>query len=514
MSTGHGALTRRMVLLGGLAAAAGASLPWPTGAVPWGSGDPFTLGVASGDPWPGGMVLWTRLAPQPLAEDGRGGMPRRTVPVQWQLAEDERFRRVVRSGTAPAVAERAHAVHVEVDGLPAGADFFYRFRAGPYLSPVGRTRTAPDPLAMPAARLAVASCANYAKGWYTAYRHIAGEHPDLVLFLGDYIYEYAARTGDVRQVQGPVASTLATYRLRYGQYKRDPDLQAAHQAAPWVVTLDDHEVQNDWAAGLGERGVGGPGFLARRAAAFEAFYEHMPLRRSSVPAGPRMQLYRRLDWGRLASFHVLDTRQYRSRLACGLPRCDPVRESPRRTITGAGQERWLLHGLASSPATWQVLAQQVMLAYLDRDPGPATDFSGDDWNAYPAERQRVLRALVRQRVRNPVVLTGDAHQHLASDLRTDFSDPDSPVIGSEFVGTSISSGGDGSDHAEHLRRAIARSPHIKFQSSRRGWLRCELNGSVWRTDLRVLPYVSRPGAPARTAASFAIEAGRPGLQAL
>jgi alkaline phosphatase D len=509
-----GALTRRAVLLGGLAAAAGASLPGRGGAVPWGGGDPFTLGVASGDPWPAGMVLWTRLAPRPLAEDGRGGMPRRAVEVQWQLATDEGFRKVVRTGTATALPERAHAVHVEVDGLPSGAEYFYRFRAGPYLSPAGRTRTAPGRLATPAARLAVASCANYGSGWYTAYRHIAAEDPDLVLFLGDYIYEYAAGPGDAREVVGPVASTLDTYRLRYSQYKRDPDLQAAHRAAPWVVTLDDHEVQNDWAAGVGERGAVGPAFLARRAAAFEAFYEHMPLRRTSVPSGPDMQLYRRLDWGRLASFHVLDTRQYRSRLACGRPSCDPIREDPRRTITGAEQERWLLHGLATSPATWQVLAQQVIFTYLDRDPGPSTDFSGGDWNAYPAERQRVLDALVRQRVRNPMVLTGDAHQHLASDLKTDFADPDSAVVGSEFVGTSISSGGDGSDHAENLRRAIAVSPHVKFQSSRRGYLNCALDGSTWRTDIRVLPYVSRPGAPARTAASFAIEAGRPGLHAL
>jgi alkaline phosphatase D len=512
--TGSGALTRRVVLFGGLAAAAGVCLPGQSSRVPWGGGDPFTLGIASGDPWPSGMVLWTRLAPKPLAEDGRGGMPRQTVPVEWQLAEDQGFRRVVRLGTAQAGADRAHAVHVEVDGLPPGAEFFYRFRAGPYLSPAGRTRTAPDPQAMPKARLAVASCANLADGWYTAYRHIAEEDPDLVLFLGDYIYEYAARPDDVREVVGPVASTLDTYRLRYSQYKRDPDLQAAHQAAPWVVTLDDHEVQNDWAAGVGENGVGDPAFLARRAAAFEAFYEHMPLRRSSVPAGPGMQLYRRLDWGRLASFHVLDTRQYRSRLACGRPICDPVREDPRRTITGAEQERWLLHGLASSPATWQVLAQQVIFTYLDRDPGPATDFSGGDWNAYPADRQRILRGLVRQRVRNPVVLTGDAHQHLASDLKTDFTDPDAPVIGSELVGTSITSGGDGSEHADNLRRAIAVSPHVKFQSSRRGYLHCELDGSTWRTDIRVLPYVSRPGAPAATAASFAIEEGRPGLQAV
>jgi alkaline phosphatase D len=509
---GAAAVSRRTFLVGGLAVTAGASLPGPPG-VPWGAGDPFTLGIASGDPWPTGVVVWTRLVPEPLADDGRGGMPRRPVPVDWQVASDPRFRGLVRSGTVAAVPERAHAVHVEVDGLAPGAEYFYRFRAGPYLSPVGRTRTAPSPLATPpAARLAVASCANFANGWYTAYRRIAEEEPDLVLFLGDYIYEYAARPGDVREVLGPVASTLDTYRFRYSQYKRDADLRAAHEAAPWVVTLDDHEVENDWAAGVAEDGSGGAAFLARRAAAFEAFYEHMPLRRASVPAGPSMQLYRRLDWGTLASFHVLDTRQYRSRLTCGRPRCEGVRDDPRRTITGAEQEQWLLDGLASSPATWQVLAQQVIFTYFDRAAGPATDFSGGDWNAYVASRRRIIGGMVRRHVRNPVVLTGDAHMHLASDLKADFLDPASPPVGSEFVGTSISSGGNGSDRDEHWRRAIASSPHIKFQSSRRGYLRCHLDATAWRTDIRVLPYVSRPGAPVETAASFVIEDGHAGMQ--
>src|SRR6266536_299866 len=293
-------VSRRVFLLGGLAVGVGASLPTPgVAAVPWGGGDPFTLGIASGDPWPTGVVLWTRLVPEPLAADGRGGMPRRAVPVDWQVATDPAFRSLVRAGTEAALPERVHALHVEVDGLDPGAEYFYRFRAGPYLSPVGRTRTAPSPLWVPAkARLAVASCANFTDGWYTAYRRIAEEDPDLVLFLGDYIYEYAARAGArVRDVLGPATTTLDTYRFRYSQYKRDPDLRAAHVA---------------------EDGTPRAAFLARRAAAFEAYYEHMPLRRGSVPSGARMQLYRRLDWGRLAAFHVLDTRQYRSTLACDL----------------------------------------------------------------------------------------------------------------------------------------------------------------------------------------------------
>jgi alkaline phosphatase D len=208
---------------------------------------------------------------------------------------------------------------------------------------------------------------------------------------------------------------------------------------------------------------------------------------------------------------VLDTRQYRSRLTCGRQSCEAVRNDPRRTITGAEQERWLLDGLATSPATWQVLAQQVIFTSLDRAPGPATDISGGDWNAYLASRRRVIGGMVRRRVRNPVVLTGDAHMHLASDLKTDFGDHASPVVGSEFVGTSISSGGDGSDQTERWRQVLAESPHVKFQSNRRGYLRCDLTAAAWRTDIRVLPYVTRPGAPVETAASFMIENGHPGM---
>jgi alkaline phosphatase D len=532
--SGSAAVTRRTFLLGGLAVAAGGSLAatgtlatrsWPLSprsaslvpighhsSVPWSTGDPFTLGIASGDPWAHGVVLWTRLAPGPLADDGAGDMPDKLVPVEWQIAKDATFKRPVRSGVAAAMPDLVHAVHVEVDGLEPGTEYFYRFRVGPYLSTVGRTRTAPPPSAMPAScRFMVASCANYANGWYTAYRHIADEDPDVVVFLGDYVYEYPSGIKDPRSVPGPVASTLDEYRLRYSLYKRDPDLRAAHEVAPWVMTLDDHEVVNDWADDLSDDGASRSAFLERRAAAFRAYYEHMPLRRVSVPHGPDMQLYRRVDWGRLATFHVLDTRQYRSALTCGLPSCDDVRNDPRRTITGNEQEHWLLEGLADSHTTWQLLAQQVIFTYFDREAGPGTEFSGGDWNAYVASRKRVIDGIVERHVRNPVVLTGDAHMHMASDIKTNFLAPESPPVGSEFVGTSISSDGDGHDRDEGWAKAIAESPHIKYQSSRRGYVRCQLTNRQLRADMRILPYVSRPGAPVRTGASFVIEEGHPGL---
>ena len=204
-------------------------------------GDPFTLGVASGEPTPDGVVLWTRLAPEPYAPDGRGGMPDRDVDVEWELAADPGFRRVVRRGREKATARLGHSVHVELAGLQAGREYWYRFRVpGPtaHVSPAGLTRTAPAPNTWGTPlTMAFASCAQYEHGWFTAYRRLAEEQPDVVLFLGDYIYEYeaddyVAKSGNVRDHMGPETTTLAGYRQRHAQYKADPDLQAAHAAAP------------------------------------------------------------------------------------------------------------------------------------------------------------------------------------------------------------------------------------------------------------------------------------------
>ncbi|TXK40371.1 alkaline phosphatase [Nonomuraea sp. C10] len=326
-------LNRRHFLVTGLAAGAAAAVPAAAHADPGTTralasrgphADPFTLGVACGDPGSDGFVLWTRLAPQPLAEDGLGGMPARPVQVRWQVYADERCRRLVRSGVAVAAPEWGHSVHVELDGLSAGRDYWYRFRAGPYVSPVGRARTAPHPHSYggPLA-MAFVSCSQYEHGYFTAYRRLAEEHPDLILHLGDYQYEYARNSyeapgGNVRDHEGPETETLADYRLRHAQYKTDPDLRAAHAAAPWLVVWDDHEVDNNWAGEVPERpDRPQPDFLARREAAFRAYYENMPLRRDSIPRGVDMQLFRRVRWGRMATFHMLDTRQYRDDQGCG-----------------------------------------------------------------------------------------------------------------------------------------------------------------------------------------------------
>jgi alkaline phosphatase D len=470
---------------------------------------PFTLGVASGDPEPGGVVLWTRLAPDPLAG---GGMPPRPVAVRWEVAEDEHLRRVVARGQTTARPETAHSVHVEVEGLRPGREYFYRFVAGGQDSPTGRTRTAPAPDSRAAVRFAFASCQHLEHGHYTAYRHMADEDLDLVLHLGDYIYEfeplaYRAPSGVARKYATPEPTTLEGYRERHAEHRLDADLQRAHQAFPWVVGWDDHEVKDNYAgATCGDADPAA--FLARRAAAYQAYYEHMPLRRRSIPGRTEMRLYRRLDYGRQVRFNVLDTRQYRSDQA---PAEAPGWASERRSALGEAQEHWLTAGLRRSPARWNVIAQQIFFARRDSTPGPGRDAQPDAWDGYPAARRRLTRALERHRTSNPVVLSGDVHSNWANHVMADYDDPRSRVVATEFVGTSISSGGDGQDRRPDLGQLLAENPHVKFNNGQRGYVRCRVDEREWRTDYRVVPYVSRPGAGMTTRASFTVQNGRPGL---
>jgi alkaline phosphatase D len=475
-------LTRRSVLAGG--GAAGAAVlctvmvePSTASVTPL-RRDPFQLGVASGDPDHHSVVLWTRLAPDPLADDGLGGMPNRTVAVAWQVATDSRFRHVVRAGAVPARPAGAHSVHVEVGGLAADREYYYRFRAEGHVSPVGRTRTSPAPWSLGGTlAMAFVSCSQYEHGYFTAYRRLAESHPDVVLHLGDYQYEYAPDTyvapgGNPRDHRGPETVTLANYRQRHAQYKSDPDLQAAHAAAPWLVVWDDHELENNWADEVPETpGTPGPAFLERRAAAFRAYYENMPLRRSSVPRGIDLQLYRRLRWGGLATFHMLDTRQYRDDQACGdgYDAC-PEAADPARSITGEDQERWLVDGFRRSRSRWDILGQQVFFAQRDRDAGPLKVTSMDAWDGYVASRNRITRGWVDAGVRNPVVLTGDVHAHWASDLKLDYDDPTSRSVGSELVCTSITSGGNGADSAPATHPFLQINPHLRFYNNQRGFV--------------------------------------------
>ncbi|MFF8639713.1 alkaline phosphatase D family protein [Streptomyces sp. NPDC015345] len=484
--------------------------------------DPFTLGVASGDPLPSSVLLWTRLAPAPYQPGG--GLPKERVTVHWELAHDARFRRVARRGTTTAHPEFNHTAHVEVDHLEAGRTYYFRFRAGSWVSETGRTRTAPAPGSRPAAlTLAAVSCQAYHDGYFTAYKHLAQDDVDVVFHLGDYLYEYAVNaTGGARNHTDRTlpahynkeTQTLEDYRLRYALYKSDPDLRAAHAAHPFVVTWDDHETENNYADDIDENGNPPAEFLLRRAAAYRAYWENLPLRRPQLPKGPDAQLYRRLVWGRLAQFDILDTRQYRSDQAYGdkAHAPGPETDDPKRTITGATQERWLIDGWRRSRALWNVVPQQVTFSQRKLDLTAQAKLSMDAWDGYRASRERVLAGAKSAGLENLMVLTGDVHVGYAFDIKADFDDPASRTLGTEIVATSISSGKDGADKPANWETYTKANPHLKFYNGRRGYVTVGLGRQSARADFKTVSSVTTPGAPIRTAASFVTEAGDPGLR--
>jgi alkaline phosphatase D len=475
---------------------------------------PFTLGVASGDPWPDSVVLWTRLAPAPL--EG-GGMPMANVELGWEVATDRAFRTIAQRGTAIARPELGHSVHVEVGGLAPGREYWYRFRAGGETSQIGRTKTAPPADAVVSQlRYAVCGCSHYEAGHFTAFRHVADEQFDFVFHTGDYIYEGRGDRGRnpaaVRVHHGQEIYSLVDYRNRYAQYKSDPDLMAAHASAPFIVSWDDHEVDNDYAGDTDEHDTPPEVFLLRRAAAYQAYYETMPLRAATMPTGPNLRLYRRLRFGALMDLSVLDTRQYRSDQACGhgaAADCAAATD-PRRTILGAEQERWLFDQLGQVRATWTVLGQQVPSFARDNGVTAATRFSMDKWDGYTAGRQRLFARLKETKAPNPIVLSGDVHAHYGADLKLDFARPESETIGVELTNSSISSGGDGSEVGATWEQVRTGNPHIKFHSNRRGYIACTATAATMRADFKVVDKVSVPGAPARIAGALVVEAGRAG----
>jgi alkaline phosphatase D len=464
-------------------------------------------------------VLWTRLATDPLAEDGLCGLGERYTDVEWEIATDEGFRDVVRRGVERTGPELGHSVHAEPAGLAPGREYFYRFRANGEISPAGRTRTAPAVADMTPLTMCFASCAQYEHGWFTAYARLAEDEPDLVLHLGDYLYEHAAHDyvapgGNVRDHVGPETETLANYRQRHAQYKTDPDLQSAHAVAPWLVVWDDHEVDNNWAGEVPERPeVPQPHFLDRRAAAFRAYWENMPLRTAQQPPGAGMRLYRRVQWGGTATFHMLDTRQYRSDQPCGdrFNTDCAARTDPAASLPGSEQEQWIADGFRRSTARWDVLGQQVFFSQVDFTPGHGRGFNPDAWDGTPASRDRVVDSWVEGGGRNLVVLTGDVHASWAADVKRRFDAPEAPVVGTELVATSITSSGDGSETRPETAATLAENPHIRFFDNRRGYVRTRFTATELTADFRALPYVQRRGAPVETKATFVVEDRNAGL---
>jgi alkaline phosphatase D len=526
-------ISRRGLLTGAAAAAGAIVLPLtaadPAAAEPF-RGDhhdhdgPFALGVASGDPLPDGVILWTRLLRR------SGPLPARPVPVQWQVALDERFRRVVRAGHATAWPQLGHSVHVDVRGLRPGTQYHYRFRAQGALSPAGRTRTAPPPwLDGGRLRFGIVNCQDFQNGYWPAYTALAAEDLDVVVHLGDYIYEYDPDSAYPDRNHTTPATpgldqlvTLDDYRARHALYKGDPALQSAHAAFPWVVTWDDHETENNYAGVLDEIDDTGAKhqspeqFTRQRAAAYQAYYEHMPIRADLRPGRADLRIFRRFDFGRLARINVLDTRQYRTDQPGGFPNDfgPPAAGTANTagTLTGEDQERWLLAGLDRSPARWNVIAQQVMMSRT-RLPNPTGGVPPlianlDQWDGYTPQRTRLLQHLADARVANPVVLAGDIHSSWFSELKLDFDRLEQPSVAVEFTATSVSSNFPIEYDAPLKAANPTLNPHVRyFDGSKRGYLRCEVGKGEWRTDARTVDTITTRTAPVSTTASFVVEAG-------
>ncbi|MEO1220149.1 MAG: alkaline phosphatase D family protein [Pseudomonadota bacterium] len=520
-------LSRRYALKTfGASAIAGLSLMTATGAIasPVFRQYPFQLGIASGEPEADGFVIWTRLAPDPF-EIGYGMLPV-PVEVRWEVASDERMQNKVAEGIVIARPELGHAVHVEVMGLEPNRPYWYRFFSGRERTAIGRAKTTPA-LGQPvdSLRFGVAGCQNYEQGFFTAHRHLAAEEADFIFCYGDYIYEYRGdrmRPGRSGQMEERVRShfgqeiyTIEDYRRRYAQYKMDLDLQAAHASAPWFVIWDDHEIDNNWVANLDQDDSPASLFGLRQQMAMQAYYEHMPLRASSLPIGNRMQIYRQQRFGDLLDLNLLDTRQYRTNQPCEdrwAQFCDGVNDRAAQVL-GKQQEDWLFARIGESKAQWQVLAQQIMMMDLDRVPGEDQGRNVDSWGGYEAPRDRVLAQIRELGKDSVIVLTGDEHQNYAGELHIDGQRPEARPIATEFVSTSITSGGDGVDQRSDTAQWQQENECLKWHNAQRGYVMCDVTRDQWTTEFKTMDYVSKRGGAIRTRQRMAVAHGQPGTLA-
>jgi alkaline phosphatase D len=512
-------ITRRTLLKTGGSFAASVTIIGAVGtrafATPPFAGNPFSLGVASGDPTPHGVVLWTRLAPEPLVPGG--GMKNEVYGVRYEVAEDEGFRDIIRRGAIEAVPDEAHSVRVELDDLEPAHEYFYRFKFGRVVSRHGRTRTAPErDSRVDEFVFAFVSCQNFPDGYFTPYEEVASSDDiHAVVHLGDYIYEGPSQTFRKHEPLREIFS-LEDYRVRHGQYKTDAHLQEAHAAHPWLVTWDDHEVKNNYADMDQDPDVALEVFAARRAAAYRAYWEHMPLRRARKPDGAFFPLYRRFNWGDLVTFNVLDGRQYRSDqpAACTVAQRTPSGYcasalEPGRTMLGGEQREWLLEELATTTARWNVLANQTAFSPFDTDTNATRRGfgEGDNWDGYVAERQLILDRLVEHRTPNPIVITGDSHNNWVRNVPPDAEHFDAPPVATEFMGTSISTGG---DDTPFVRSGGAQNPHMLMRNNNRGYVRCTLTPDAWTSEFRKVGTVLQPSSPCSSLATFAVENGSAG----
>jgi alkaline phosphatase D len=534
---------RQFLQLAGFAATSAATLSLPRSV--WSQTDsqrrfdtnPFALGVASGSPTHDSVVLWTRLIDAGFLKQN---FDNKAIAVRWELADDDKFSRIVQSGQHLAVPELAHSVHVEVQNLQSDRWYFYRFMVGDALSSIGRTRTFPKAgAAADKLRIAYASCQRWEAGYFSAYKHMQAEKLDAVLFLGDYIYEYPGQIGSVRYPKansnvGFVIS-LDDYRSRYAQYKSEQDLQDMHAACPWLMTWDDHEVQNDYAnlqAGystMADIFSKPENFAERRAMAYQAYYEHMPIRAASLTQslaglamGAEMRIYNRVDFGKLATFYMLDCRQYRDPQVCNAPGAAvsgqvkledcPSWLDPQRTLLGERQEAWLRSEFDKAKqggGVWNVLGQQSLFGQRDNRPGEGQTFWNDGWDGYSAARTRMTNALQKNAVKNPVFLGGDVHENWVGYVKSDYAQTTaakaSATIGVEFCGTSISS--PSSSNVARTTALLAENPHFVFADAKyRGYGVIEFTPHQITTTLRGVDDVKQKTTKVATIAQFVVPA--------
>lgn len=524
-------LSRRALLRSALCAAGSALLFTPVPRVRaqtrW-SSYPFQLGVASGDPASDGFVIWTRLCPDPRDAALLG---RVAYEVAFEIAEDRDFKTVRKRGIAVAMPHLAHSVRVEVTGLEAGREFFYRFHVGREESPTGRATTCPAPGQISPVKFVATSCAHYEQGFFSAYRHLAADRPDLVFALGDYIYESSWGWRRVRAFDVNEAQSLDDYRRRYAQYRLDPDLQLAHHACPWVFTWDDHEVENDYSGTLSEdASCSGDAervaFIARRAAAYQAYFEHLPIRSSRLGPNGALRVNGALVWGDLARFIVLDNRQFRSAQACAspatvqscdiqrrvgittgggeaidplAPACKAAMQDPRHTMLGFEQEAWLAHEFGTAREHWTVLAQSLVFADIRSGTLEHPRVFSDTWAGYPQARQRLLSAAAKHRVRNLVVASGDVHSFWVSEI----PGPDSRPVGTEFVTSSIATQ---TSHRPGVMGAL--NPHIRYHEGRySGYLRFDLDTERLRADVVGVENIRDAASNPLELARFEVQSG-------
>ena len=494
--------------------------------------NPFSLGVASGSPNHRSVVLWTRLMPDVVS--GNTQFAATDVSVKWEVADDEAFKVNRRAGQVVALAALAHSVHLELDHLQSDRWYFYRFQIGDAQSTVGRTRTLPHPEAMvQKLRVAYASCQRWEHGYFSAYDHMCQENLDMVLFLGDYIYEYAGAANAVRWPSGGWVSSLADYRDRYALNKSEKGLQAMHAQCPWLMTWDDHEVSNDYASLVrGQSGNISFDFAAQRARAYQAFYEHMPLRATALTksieglaSGAELRIYGQVAYGKLANFYLLDDRQYRDRQVCNkngafgsgwvdTEQCEEWLD-PKRSLLGVEQAHWLDQSFAqakSDARTWNVVAQQTLFGRRDYRMGTGYYMWNDGWDGYSAARQQMTQSMQNHALKNPVLVGGDVHENWVGHVMADAYKDDSAKIGVEFCGAGITARSAGNSK---LAARLAENPHFIFaDSERKGYGVVEFTAKQIQTELRVVDNVRQPQTKIETLAKFSVEAGLSQVQRL